>query len=377
MDDHDDELYRTLRARPDLSDLHGNGRAVDRYEAALADVFGSRWAISTASGTAALYAALVAVGVRPGSRVAVPNTAPAMSVLPICALGAEPVLCDVQAASSFGLDLDDLHRLDDLAAVMAVPMWGYWDEDPRLADLLAARDLPLVVDAAQAHHVRLAIGPLTRLATVVCYSTHARKPLSTGEGGFCLCDDEAVACALRSVRNFGQDASAVDGRILARGPYAAQFGLNLKLSGVLASIGRCALTDLQADLEGRVAAATALAGAIESWPLPVAEMRWSRGSTRGLYGLGIHLLRHDSRAVGAALAEACLAEIESHRYAYNLAAAAPFLRPFGRPTPHAQELVESIVTIRLAGFDPDWAAPLADALASALATAPLRSRRTT
>jgi dTDP-4-amino-4,6-dideoxygalactose transaminase len=111
--------------------------------------------------------------------------------MPILALGATPVFADVAAPTTFALDLD--HVAGKITrrtrAVVAVPMWGYPADGPDLADACAGWGIPLVEDAAQAHGTITAGRYAGTRATIGTFSTHTRKLVCTGEGGFCLTSD--------------------------------------------------------------------------------------------------------------------------------------------------------------------------------------------
>lgn len=350
----------------DAAALSGNTDVVFDYERSLARYFGATWAISMSNGTAALHAALLALGVPPGGRVVVPVTAPVMSVVPILAVGAEPVFVDVAGPCSFGISASDLGSIGKVDGVIAVPMWGYWDESTELLADLRGRGVPLVIDAAQAHHVRFAEGSFASRADVVCYSTHARKPLSTGEGGFCVCNDERVACELRSVRNFGQRAFRVHDRIVADGPFGVQFGLNLKLSGIQALVGLRSLTTMDEDRARRVRVASALRNRFADFGTDVREFSTSTDSEPGLYGLALSLPGRDGRRIGRAVAERVPCEVETVKYAFDLASTVPAFAAYARATPNAAVVVDEILALRLAGFDEVWADDVAKALCEAL-----------
>jgi len=91
-------------------DLSGNARLVGDYERALSKWFGTRFALACSSGTAALHLALLTLGVGVGDEVIVPPTAPAMTALPVLAVGARPVFADTRSPASFALDLADVDR---------------------------------------------------------------------------------------------------------------------------------------------------------------------------------------------------------------------------------------------------------------------------
>lgn len=227
----------------------GNAGIVGDLEAAFAKLVGARYGLCTSSGTAALICALRAVGVRPGDRVGVSALGPAMTGLAITALGGVPVFLDAAGPSSFGVAPGATAQAakGGLAAVVLVPMWGYWDEQPQTLDMLRDAKVPVIVDAAQAPFLRLR-SDLCTVADVVCLSLHARKPFKAGEGGACLTSHRHLAERVVAVRNFGQAATGEDERMVPTGPFGSDCGVNFKINALgaawcLAQLG--ALADVR------------------------------------------------------------------------------------------------------------------------------------
>ena len=70
------------------------GPFVSRFENLVAELAGSRYAVSVSSGTAALHTALLALGIKEGSEVIVPTLTFIASVNAINYVGAHPVFMD-------------------------------------------------------------------------------------------------------------------------------------------------------------------------------------------------------------------------------------------------------------------------------------------
>jgi dTDP-4-amino-4,6-dideoxygalactose transaminase len=342
----------------------GNAELVFRYEDAAAEHFDAPWAISMSSGTAAIYAALVALHITAGDEVVLPATAPVMSMLPILAVGATPVICDTRSVRSFGLSTDDLLAVlgRRTRAVLFVPMWGYWDEAPETLQLLDRSDAATVLDASQAHHLRLD-GGLTAVADAVCLSTHARKPLSTGEGGLFLTRHEDLAARARSARNFGQATARHDHRLLPSGPFGATFGLNLKLNGLGAALGLSGLGEQPADLARRRSAAEQLRLAMTEFG--GREHISAPGVDPGLYGFCFSVAGVSRYRLAAAVTD--FVEVETERYDYDVLSNAPIAAPYRRPCHNADTLVRSTCSLRLQDITADQARQIGARLATAAA----------
>jgi len=174
--------------------LSGGAPVVSDYEAALAARFGAAHAIAVNSGSSALHAVLHVLGARPGTEVMIPATAPLPTAFPILTTGAELVIVDV-AEGTLGLDPEDVARklTARTVAALSLPLWGYPAAVTPAIQVLAEAGIPVVEDAAQAHGTRIGGRYAGTLGNAGCFSTHDRKLLSTGEGGFILTSDDTLA----------------------------------------------------------------------------------------------------------------------------------------------------------------------------------------
>jgi len=321
----------------DSRDLSGTAPVVAEYEAALANWFAADHAVACSSGTAALHLALLALDVGAGDDVIVSAAAPAMTAMPILAVGATPVFADVGTPTTFALDLDDVaYKITDRTrAVIAVPMWGYPADGPELADACHTWGLPLIEDAAQAHGTVVAGRYAGTRATIGTFSTHTRKLICTGEGGFCLTTDPALAQRLRELRNLGKRPG--DG-------FGVTFGLNLKLNALAAAIGRAQLTRLTTRVEWRRATLAAItdraAGLAAIDPLPIREDGLPNGYAAPFTASG------GARRVAERLAVAGITS-DPLRYGYRPLYRIPTLVGHAPAAPcrNAERLTSTLVTV--------------------------------
>lgn len=230
------------------SDWLTTGPKVDDFEAAVAEVAGSRHAVAVSSGTAALHAAMFALGIGPGDEVVVPCMTFAASANCVLYQGGTPKFADV--------DLDTLlttpdhlapHITSRTKALVAVDYAGQpcdWDALRRLAD---AHGLALVADACHALGGTYGGRPVGSLADLSTFSFHPVKPITTAEGGLITTDDDDLAHRLRIFRNHG---ITTDHRQRAeRGSWfyeMVDLGYNYRLSDLQCALGLSQLRKLDA-----------------------------------------------------------------------------------------------------------------------------------
>jgi len=302
--------------------LSGGAPVVAEYETALAARFETAYAVAVNSGSSALYATLAMLGCGPGRSVALPSLAPLPTVLPVLALGARPLLIDNQPGG-LAMDAEDLAAKirSDTVAVITVPLWGYPADTAHLRPVLAAHDAQLIEDAAQAHGT-ISAGKLAGTAGIAgCFSTHDRKLLATGEGGFILTSDPGLHEAVEAFTRLGH----------LRGNAAA---VNFKLAAPLAAIGLARLPGLDEQIRKRTANARILLEAARG--ITLAEPRYESGGIPNYYSL-VLLASGDPVPTAAAFTAAGLPP-DSVRWGYRPLHQRPLLAEYAGPCQHAADL---------------------------------------
>lgn len=234
-----DAVVATLRSGR-LSWL--NDTEVAGLEQDWAAYVGTRHCLAVNSGTAALHAAVAAVGVGPGDEVLVPALSFLASATAVIHHQAIPVFVDVDPVT-FTVDPAALEaqRTARTKAVVAVHLHGLpVDMDPVLA-FARRHGLAVVEDAAQAHGATYFGRAVGSLGDVAAFSIMAGKNLPTaGEGGLLTTDDAELRDRADAIKMFGEQALP-DG---ARDQNPHTIGYNYRLSSILAAFTRSQLTRL-------------------------------------------------------------------------------------------------------------------------------------
>ncbi|UJB41656.1 DegT/DnrJ/EryC1/StrS family aminotransferase [Streptomyces sp. A1-5] len=221
-------------------------------EDALQDYFGVRHAITTSSGTAALHAAYWAARIRPGNEVIVPAWTFHATASPLFQLGAVPVLCETRPDGN-----NDPGRVAELItprtrAIMVTHLWGKPAEMTDLTTLARDRDLDLLEDGSHAHGASHGGQKVGTFGLASAFSLNGPKPLSGGEGGFVLTDDDDTYYRVLTFAHYNKRArnEIPEGHPLAR--YAVTgAGLKLRIHPLAAALALDQLSRLDAYLAGR------------------------------------------------------------------------------------------------------------------------------
>lgn len=200
----DDERAEILEA---FDQVLRSGRLIlgpftEQFEARIAELTATRYAIAVNSGTSALEVVFRALGIT-GGRVLVPtNTNFATAAAAIYA-GAAVEFYD----GGLYPDLDDIQaRLSKhTAAVVVVHIGGYLSPElSQLVVLCEQAGLPLVEDAAHAHGASLHGRPAGSFGHAAAFSFFPTKVVTTGEGGMVTTNDATLAGRVRQYRDQGK-----------------------------------------------------------------------------------------------------------------------------------------------------------------------------
>jgi dTDP-4-amino-4,6-dideoxygalactose transaminase len=211
------------------------GEEVEALEKELAQFTGAQAAIGCASGTDALWLALVAAGVRPGDEVITTSFSFVASVSAIVRAGARPILVDVDPGT---LNIDASHVEQALRArrsvraLLPVHLYGQCADMDALELLASEFKIPIVEDAAQAIGGAWRERSAGTMGKAAAFSFYPSKNLSAyGDAGLVTTNDPDLAEHVKRLRNHGSPQRY----------YHEEVGWNCRLDAIQAAILRVKL----------------------------------------------------------------------------------------------------------------------------------------
>ncbi|MGQ9909554.1 MAG: DegT/DnrJ/EryC1/StrS family aminotransferase [Candidatus Flexifilum sp.] len=182
------------------------GAEVSAFETAFAAYQRTRRCVGVASGTAALFLTLKALGIGPGDEViTTPHTFIA-TVEPIEALGARTVLVDIDPVT-FIIDPDQIEAAitPRTKAIIPVHLYGQIAPMDRIMAIARRHGLRVIEDAAQAHGAEYQGQRAGAWGDAACFSFYPGKNLGAfGDGGAVCTHDDALADAIARLRDHGR-----------------------------------------------------------------------------------------------------------------------------------------------------------------------------
>ncbi|MBZ5666438.1 MAG: DegT/DnrJ/EryC1/StrS family aminotransferase [Acidobacteriia bacterium] len=216
------------------------GPEVEALEGEISALIGASGAVGCASGTEALWLALVAAGVKPGDSVITTAFSFFASASAIVRAGATPVFVDVDPGS-LNLDADLVHRLlrtkqpETLRAILPVHLYGQCADMDAFDRIAQEFEVALVEDAAQAIGAEWRGRSAGSLGITAAFSFYPTKNLSAyGDAGMVTTTCPRMAEHMRQLRNHGSP----------RRYYHHEFGWNGRMDGIQAAVLRVKLAHL-------------------------------------------------------------------------------------------------------------------------------------
>lgn len=182
--------------------ISSEGPFVEEFEKKFAARVNRRYGIAVTNGTAAIDAAVEALGIGQGDEVIMPAFTIISCVTQIARSGAIPVLVD-SCAETWNMNISQIaDKITSRTKAILVPhIYGLpVDINPILA-LANTYGLKVIEDAAEMHGQTYYDRPCGSFGDISTFSFYPNKHLTTGEGGMIVTDDEALAESCRSLRN--------------------------------------------------------------------------------------------------------------------------------------------------------------------------------
>ncbi len=186
-----DAVARAIMSR-DFFKINGSGQEVLHFDDEWRQTVGTKYSLTMTSGFAALTSALIGMGVGPGDEVIVPAYTYIASALAVTAVGAIPVIADVDGTLT--IDPEDVERKlsSHTKVVMPVHIQGFPSDMDALKKLSAKYGFKILEDACQADGGMYHGKYLGTIGDAGAYSFNYFKIITSGEGGALVTDDRVI-----------------------------------------------------------------------------------------------------------------------------------------------------------------------------------------
>ncbi len=186
------------------SDYLTTGPAVAAFEKKVADYVGAKYAVAVSNGTAALHVACLAAGIGAGDEVITTPITFAASANCVLYCGGTPVFADIDP-DTYNISPVELERkiTSRTKAIIPVHYTGQPCDMDAILEIAHKHDLLVIEDGAHALGASYKGKRIGSIADMTCFSFHPVKPVTTGEGGMIVTDNEELYRKLVLYRSHG------------------------------------------------------------------------------------------------------------------------------------------------------------------------------
>ena len=222
------------------SDYLTTGPKIAEFERTVAGYVGTKYAVAVANGTAALHAACFAAGIREGDEVITTPLTFAASANCVLYCGGRPVFADVDPRT-YNIDPEDIRRkiTDKTKAIIPVHLAGQPCDMDAIHKIAREYSLVVIEDGAHALGASYKGKKIGTLSDMTTFSFHPVKPITTGEGGMVVTDQEEL---YRKLTLFSAHGITRDTNLLTEneGPWFYQqqeLGFNYRITDIQCALG--------------------------------------------------------------------------------------------------------------------------------------------
>lgn len=222
------------------SDFLTTGPKIAEFEQTVADYVGAKYAVAISNGTSALHAACFAAGIEPGDEVITTPLTFAASANCVLYCGGTPVFADVDP-KTYNIDPEDIQRkiTDRTKAIIAVHLAGQPCDMDAIHSIAREHGLIVIEDGAHALGSVYKGKKVGSMSDMTTFSFHPVKPITTGEGGMIVTDNEDFYKKMILFRSHGITR---DDSMMTRndGPWFYQqfnLGYNYRITDIQCALG--------------------------------------------------------------------------------------------------------------------------------------------
>lgn len=256
-----------------------SGKFVATLEEKFADFCGTRYACATSNGTSALHLLLVALGIKEGDEVLVPDLTYVSSANAVAYTGAKPVFVDVDK-EIWAMDPEKIEKkiTKKTKAILVVHLYGHPADMDKINSIAKKHKLIVLEDACQVHGALYKGRKAGSLSKAACFSFSGAKIMTTGEGGMITTNDKALVKRINDIRsNFTSKKKNF---------YHSSIGYNYRMTNLQGAVGVAQLEKIESKLRIKIRNAktyTKFLKDVDLLQLPV-EKPWAK-NTYWLYSI--------------------------------------------------------------------------------------------
>ncbi len=216
---------------------------IERFEKTMASYLGVKHAMATSSGTGALHLSLLAMDIKEGDEVILPEISAVASANVITYVGAKPVFVDIEA-DTWCMDPQSVKKAitKKTKAVMPVHLYGHPANMGEINSIAKEHDLYVLEDACPSLGATFKGKKTGNLGDMAAFSFQGAKVAVIGEGGMLVTNNSKLFEKASYIADLGRDRN--------RGAFWHTIvGYKYRMANIQASLGLAQLERIESLVE--------------------------------------------------------------------------------------------------------------------------------
>lgn len=224
--------------------ISSTGAYITEFEREFAKFCECKYGIAVSNGTAALHLALLALGIKTGDEVIIPDLTFAATINCVLYTNATPVIVDVDS-DCWCINPIEIEKAitPKTKAIIVVHLYGQPCEMDRIMKIAKKHKLCVIEDCAEAHGATYNDRKVGSFGDIGCFSFYGNKVITTGEGGMCTTNSRALARKIKILRDHGMSTK--------KRYWHDMIGYNYRMTNLQAAIGLAQLERIKTILINR------------------------------------------------------------------------------------------------------------------------------
>lgn len=221
------------------------GEYITKFEESFAAYCGTKYALTTSSGTTGIHLALATYGIKAGDEVIVPDLTFVATANAVAYTGAKVVLVDIEE-DTLCIDPVQIEKAitEKTKAIIPVHLYGHPANMIAINQLAQQYSILVLEDAAEAHGAEINGQKVGSLGNCGIFSFYGNKMITSGEGGMITTNDEEFYQKAKYLRDHAMSRS--------KRYWHDELGYNYRITNMQAALGFAQLERIDEFINKRV-----------------------------------------------------------------------------------------------------------------------------
>ena len=206
------------------------GKYIDEFERKFAEFCETKYALSISNGTTALHLALVALGIKEGDEVIIPDLTFIATANAVKYTGAKAITVDIEE-DTLCINPKEIEKAITLntKAIIAVHLYGHPANMQEINKIAKKYNLFVIEDAAEAHGAEIHGKRVGSFGDIGVFSFYGNKIMTSGEGGMITTNNKKLYEKMKYLRDHAMSKE--------KRYWHTKIGYNYRMTNLQAALG--------------------------------------------------------------------------------------------------------------------------------------------